>query len=175
SMGNQYTLPASLGADSYRLVSSSPYLRIGGASTDITYYNAPVIFDFVATQAGTYLVELFTENECGITRAAMYVTAENCGGGPGGPGGINSYTVYPNPASDEVTIEETENPEKNNSNNSHLGQPILARLYDFQGNFLKVIQLGNRGKTMFDVSKMKEGHYFIVIPIGEEKIGRAHV
>lgn len=42
---NHYELPASEGAESYRLVSSSPNLTIGGMS-EVTYQNAPALIDF---------------------------------------------------------------------------------------------------------------------------------
>jgi len=71
-----YTLQTSPGAESYRLVSSSPYLTISGSSERIYSY-APVDIDFISSKAGTYRVDLYTENECGISQGAIYVTSEN--------------------------------------------------------------------------------------------------
>lgn len=163
---NHYELPASEGAESYRLVSFSPNLTIGGMS-EVTYYNAPALIDFISTSPGTYLVELFTTNECGESRGAMYVTSETCG--LGGPGGFN---VYPNPASKEVNIEA--NPEKSNSTyetQSLVSKPSiqLAKLYDFYGGFVKDIELDPYGTTKLDVSNLKEGKYFLKIQLREEE------
>lgn len=163
---NHYELPASEGAESYRLVSSSPNLTIGGMN-EVTYFDAPALIDFISTSPGTYLVELFTTNGCGESRGAMYITSENCG--LGGPGGFN---VHPNPTSSEVTIEA--NPEKSNRTNetqSLVFKPSIqpAKLYDFNGGFVRDIELNPYGTTKLDVSNLKEGMYFLKIQIREEE------
>ena len=168
SFSDPYTLPASDGATSYRLESGSPNLQINGQS-EVTFTNAPVpLIYFSSSSPGTYLVQLFTSNPCGgESRGAMYVTSETCG--LGGPGGFN---VYPNPASSEVTIEA--NPEKSNSTYETqslvIAQPTqLAKLYDFNGSFVKDIELDPYGTTKLDVSNLKKGMYFLKIQVKEEE------
>ncbi|MCB7480244.1 T9SS type A sorting domain-containing protein [Christiangramia sediminis] len=167
SFSEPYTLPASDGATSYRLESGSPYLKINGQS-EVTFTNAPVsLIYFSSSSPGTYLVELFTTNGCGESRGAMYVTSETCG--LGGPGGFN---VYPNPASNEVTIEA--NPEKSNSTYETQSLVIapstqLAKLYDFNGAFVIDIELDPYGTTKLDVSNLKDGMYFLKIQGRQEE------
>lgn len=168
SFSDPYTLPASDGATSYRLESGSPYLQINGQS-EVTFTNAPVpLIYFSSSSPGTYLVQLFTSNPCGgESRGAMYVTSETCG--LGGPGGFN---VYPNPASNEVTIEA--NPEKSNSTYETQSLVIapstqLAKLYDFNGAFVKDIELDPYGTTKLDVSNLKDGMYFLKIQGRQEE------
>lgn len=167
SFSDPYTLPASDGATSYRLESDSPYLKINGQS-EVTFTNAPVsLIYFSSSSPGTYLVELFTTNGCGESRGAMYVTSETCG--LGGPGGFN---VYPNPASSEVNIEA--NPEKSNSTyetQSLVFAPStqLAKLYNFNGAFVKDIELNPNGTTKLDVSSLKDGMYFLKIQGRQEE------
>lgn len=159
-----YALPASKGAESYRIVSSSPNLTIDGMS-EMTYQDAPVLFNFLSTSAGNYLVELFTTNACGISRAAMYVTSERCGG----PGG---FSISPNPASTEVMIKS--NTEKSNTTNQIQSLVFtqtnkLAKLFDFNGAFVKEVELNLTGTTKLDVSNLKEGMYFLKIQAREEE------
>lgn len=160
-----YTLPASDGADSYHLVSSSPYLKIDGQN-DVTYSSAPALITFTSTQAGTYLVELFTTNGCGISRGAMYVTSERCGG----PGG---FLISPNPSSSEINIKSTKDkPSATTSTQGvvYKGIPVIAKLFDFNGTFIKEIELDPYGTTKMDVSSLKEGFYFLKIQVrGEEE------
>lgn len=159
-----YTLPASEGAETYRLVSSSPYLQIDGQS-EFTYTNAPTSVYFSATQAGFYLVELFTTNSCGTSRGAMYVTAENCSGG------FETYTVYPNPASEEVFIEDVSKKENNASPQgaTHPQQTRQGKLYDFSGNLVKTVPLQAQSAiTRMEVSNLKTGLYFLKIQVRDE-------
>ncbi len=160
-----YTLPASDGADSYHLVSSSPYLKIDGQN-DVIYSSAPALITFTSTQAGTYLVELFTTNGCGTSRGAMYVTSERCGG----PGG---FLISPNPSSSEINIKSTKDkPSATTSTQGvvYKGIPVIAKLFDFNGTFIKEIELDPYGTTKMDVSSLKEGFYFLKIQVrGEEE------
>jgi len=113
------------------------------------------------------LVELFTTNACGESRGAMYVTFERCGlGGPGG------FQISPNPASNEVNIKSSK--EKSNATNSnheviYKDNPIFAELFDFNGAFVKDIELDPYGTTKMDVSNLKEGLYFLKIQGREEE------
>jgi len=161
-----YTLPVSEGATSYRLVSTSPYLTISGSS-ERTYTYAPVDIDFISSRAGTYRVNLYTENKCGTSQSALYVTSENCGFG------FNSYAIYPNPASSEVNIApNTEKTKVNTETQSLLYQQKasqIAKLYDFNGTFVKDIELDTYGTTRIDVSNLKEGMYFLKIQVREEE------
>lgn len=167
SFSDPYTLPASEGAISYRLKSGSPNLKINGQS-EVTFTMAPIPFiNFSSSSPGVYLVELFTTNACGESRGAMYIVSETCG--LGGPGGFN---VYPNPASSEVTIEA--NPEKSNSTYEMQSfvptqSTQLAKLYGFNGAFVKDIELDPYGTTKLDVSNLKEGMYFLKIQVREEE------
>ncbi len=164
-MTDPYILPASEGAETYRLVSSSPYLQIDGQS-EFTYTNAPASVYFTATQAGFYLVELFTTNDCGTSRGAMYVTAENCTGM-----GFETYAVYPNPASEEVFIEDVSKRENNASpqGGTYSEQTRQGKLYDFSGNLVKTVPLQARAAiTRMEVSNLKVGLYFLKIQVRDE-------
>jgi len=160
-----YTLPSSQGADSYRLVSSSPYLLIEGGSEE-TYSYAPYPVNFMASRAGTYLVELFTTNSCGISRGAMYITAENCGGG------FFTYAISPNPASEEISIVNTAQKSNTSSSTQNIvlqNNQQIAKLYDFNGAFIKIVKLDPYGITKLDVSDLKQGYYFLKIMVGKEE------
>lgn len=160
-----YILPASSGADYYRVVSSSPYLQIDGQS-EFTYTNAPISVYFTATKAGTYLVELFTTNACGTSRGAMYVTAENCSIG------FETYAVYPNPASEEVLIEDVAKRESNTSAQgaAYPQHARLGELYDFSGNLVKTVTFQARATiTRMEVSNLKAGLYFLKIQVGADE------
>ncbi|TMU50426.1 T9SS type A sorting domain-containing protein [Flagellimonas algicola] len=87
-----WILPASPGADSYKLISSSPYLQIEGGSS-VTYDYAPTPINFYGTRAGTYTVTLRTTNSCGTSSVSFPVKVVNCGGG-------GFFSVYPNPSND---------------------------------------------------------------------------
>lgn len=163
-MTDPYILPASEGAETYRLVSSSPYLQIDGQS-EFTYTNAPTSVYFTATQAGFYMVELFTTNSCGTSRGAMYVTAENCSGG------FETYAVYPNPASEEVLIEDVSKKENNASPQgaTYSQQTRQGKLYDFSGNLVKTVPLqAGAAITRMEVSNLKAGLYFLKIQVRDE-------
>lgn len=166
SFSDPYTLPESEGAISYRVKSSSPFLQINGQS-EVTFTNGPIsqIF-FSSNNSGTYLVELFTENGCGESRAAMYVTSESCGiGGPG------EFTIYPNPATNEVNIAPNYGDGTklvSESQNLTLKQyPKIAKLFDFNGVYIKDVELNVSGTTKMEVSNLREGLYFLKIPVGE--------
>ncbi|MEM8927297.1 MAG: T9SS type A sorting domain-containing protein [Bacteroidota bacterium] len=85
-----FTLPASPGADTYRLTSSSPFLTIDGSSSR-TYTNAPTPVNFMGTSPGTYTVTLQTTNSCGTSTVSFPVKVVSCGGG-------GFFSVYPNPS-----------------------------------------------------------------------------
>jgi pimeloyl-ACP methyl ester carboxylesterase len=97
---DQYSLPISLGADTYKLVSSSPNFRING-STSFTTSNAPITLRYSATRAGTYTVTLTTTNGCGSSVVNYSVRAINCSSG----GVRNLFIVSPNPANTEIYID----------------------------------------------------------------------
>jgi len=97
----------------------------------------------------------------------LYVTSENCGFG------FNSYGIYPNPASSEVNIApNTEKTKVNTETQSLLYQQKasqIAKLYDFNGAFVKDIELDTYGTTRIDVSNLKEGMYFLKIQVREDE------
>lgn len=163
---DHYMVPASSGAESYRLVSSSPDLTFMGLN-EITLYSAPAYIDLMASSPGSYLIELFTVNECGTSRAAVYVTAESCSGGS--PGGLSSYEVYPSISSDMVTIKDLTKSEEPLQTSNLENSKTSAELRNFQGVLLKTIDLQTKGETTLSVSSFKNGHYFIIINKGNEK------
>ena len=160
-----YTVPESKGAETYRLVSSSPYLTIGGLN-EVSFNIAPFQINLVGSRSGNYLIELFTTNDCGESRAATYVTVERCG-----PGGIGSFTYYPNPASSKITIENTlyEKSEQsfNSFSNEAKGNIVI---YDFNGSIVQTEKFDlNTQSFNLDVSKLKPGKYFMKIGAAREE------
>lgn len=98
----------------------------------------------------------------------MYVTSERCGG-PGDPGG---FSISPNPASNEITIKSNNEKSKNTYETQSLilaPSTQLAKLYDFNGAFVKDIELDPYGTTKLDVSNLKEGMYLLKIQVREEE------
>jgi len=47
--------------------------------------------------------------------------------------------------------------------------PQIAKLYDFNGAFVKDVELEPYGTTKMDVSNLKEGLYFLKIQVREEE------
>lgn len=117
-----------------------------------------VLIRYNCTGVGLSDLEVRSTTSCGVAVHREYFY-EDCG---------YQTTVNPNPASNEITIEEK--PDKNTLQNTNSPeQPATARLFDFGGNFIKAIQLDNSGKSRMEVSGLKEGHYFLIINREGEK------
>lgn len=173
--GNDYTLPASPGATSYQLTSNSSNLRINGTST-ITFSTAPVQINFRATVPGNYSVTIMTTNECGTSTSGFPVRAKYCSGG-----GRDSrqFSVSPNPASSEISIDYLTDPSSNSSSldfNSNvsvseskkLNRQLTAEIYDFNGVLVLTKQFDKSKENLtIDISDLKKGNYFLRI-VGKE-------
>jgi len=164
--GNDYTLPASPGATSYQLISSSNNLRMNG-TTNLTFTTAPRLINFRATVAGNYTVTINTTNACGTSTATFPVVAQFCS-----TGGRSSflYAIYPNPASSEIFIsydeEITENGFKTNSVTEN--ESIRTELYDFGGNLVRAVNFGkSENIPSIDISDLKKVNYFLRIAAKE--------
>lgn len=119
---------------------------------------------------GWYEFQVRTTNSCGTSQWAGYeVEYIDCSLGGGG----EMYSIYPNPASSEINI--APNPEKTTANTETQNllyqqkAPQIAKLYDFNGAFVKDIELDTYGTTKINVSNLKEGLYFLKIRVREEE------
>jgi len=163
--GNNYLLPASQGAASYQLISSSPNLRMNG-TTNLTFTTAPYMINFRALVAGNYTVTIKTTNICGTTTATFPVNAQNCS-----TGGRNSasYAVYPNPASSVIyiTYEQATGSEEGfmkASNSVTETETLTTQLYDFGGNLVRTVNFAKSGTIpSIDISDLKKGIYVLKI------------
>lgn len=115
---------------------------------------------------GWYEFQVRTTNSCGTSPWAGYEVEYidcNLGGGGG-----EMYSIYPNPASSEVNI--TYKTDKTGSQSlSYQQTSQIAKLFDFNGAFVKDIELDPYGTTKMDVSNLKEGMYFLKIQVREEE------
>jgi PKD repeat protein len=113
-----------------------------------------------ATRAGSYTVTLTTSNSCGSSQATIYVTVEGCGG--------FFFSAYPNPTSESLTIEKTEDT-SNNSKAKDVEKKGFKesnhkfKLYDFQGELVRSGQL--KKMTKINVSSLKKGTYILKINV----------
>jgi len=118
---------------------------------------------------GWYEFQVRTTNSCGTGLWAGYeVEYIDCSLGSGG----EMYSVYPNPASSEVNItfktNKTTAKTRSQSLNSQQTTEI-AKLFDFNGAFVRDIELDPYGTTKMDVSNLKEGLYFLKIQAREQE------
>lgn len=160
-----YSLPISPGAETYELTSNSPFLTVAGG-----FVNPGEGVFMMATQPGNYTMTLTTTNDCGSKQSTIFVTAENCGG-PGGPGGL--FSIYPNPATSELTIESSEEVESQNdilNKSSALKAKAkdleLSELYSYEiyDQFSALKQKGEfRELIKVNLTTLKKGLYLIKI------------
>lgn len=112
----EYKLPRSLGADSYRLVSNSPNLLID-LQSEITFIqgndNGQRSILFTARAPGDYSATLYVTNACGTRTSALFIKAKSsreCDDEgifdfyEASDSSISNDILYPNPAKDQVTI-----------------------------------------------------------------------
>ena len=163
--GNDYLLPATAGATSYQLISSSSNLKMNG-TTNLTFTTAPRIINFKATVAGNYTVTFKTTNTCGTSTATFPVRAQLCSTSSRS---ADMFDVYPNPASSEIFIAYdramvSENVLMGTSNSVTENESITTELYDFGGNLVRAVNFGKSGNTpKVDISNLKKGIYFLRI------------
>ena len=148
---------------------SSPYNWIiygNGGSNQVTTTSSNLNYNIGC--GGGYL-QVQATNSCGDNAyGSQFVSSCSSGGG-----GIFYISVYPNPASDQLTIERINSNGKSDDDNNTIPESITATLYDFSGNSVKSIDVNNRtNKINLDVSDLKSGNYFLKV-IGN-KIDEIH-
>lgn len=87
-------------------------------------------------------------------------------------GGFETYAVYPNPASEEVFIEDVSKRENNTSPHGAAisQQARLGKLYDFSGNLVITVPLQAQAAiTRLEVANLKAGLYFLKIQVRENE------
>lgn len=113
--------------------------------------------------SGQILVEV--NNGCGESIGSLVVY-------PYCPGSY-SYNIYPNPASSEVNITSSNKQSSINMESQRLPSQQsphqIAKLYDFNGAFVKDVELEATGTTRMDVSNLKQGLYFLKIQTRKEE------
>ena len=169
---NDYLLPISPGAESYQLTSSSSSLRMNG-TTSLSFTSAPFLINFRALVPGNYTVTIQTTNACGTSTASFPVRAEFCPGG----GGNSRYSVFPNPASSEISIGEAKDSLSDNFNSGFINygsesmttdEPLTMEIYDFNGNLVRTKGFEKSTyRPSIDISDLKKGNYFIRV-VGKE-------
>ncbi len=141
---------------------SSPYNWIiygNGGSNQITTTSSSLNYNIGC--GGGYL-QVQSTNSCGDNAyGSQFVSSCSSGGG------YYFMKVYPNPTTDQLTIERISSPEKPNVDNI-ITQVTTVTLYSFTGNPVKTLNVNkNTNKISLDVSDLKSGNYFLKI-IGDE-------
>jgi len=154
-----YILPVSPGADNYDLVSNSPFLTLHNNCC------VPGEIYLFASRAGNYTLTLTTTNGCGNTQSIVYVTAVRCGGG----GGF-FMTVYPNPSTHQVHIEQTKE-----ATPSSRKEPLVIEVYNTVQDMV-FRDVCHDPKRTIDVSRWKAGTYYLRLMQGDkEQVERLEV
>lgn len=115
---------------------------------------------FIVGSSSGY-VQIIGYNVCGASGARRMRVTPTSGGG----GGIQMISVYPNPASNDLTVEES--PDYLDENGKI--KSFSATLYSSNNDML-LLNNSKNGKIKFDVTSIPEGLYYLNIAIGEEII-----
>ncbi|WP_445735664.1 zinc-dependent metalloprotease [Mariniflexile sp.] len=135
----------------YNIV-AGPYNFIGRIATLPTDYNYT---------PGWYLFEARGTNSCGTSNWTQWeVEFVDCT--LGGGGGETEYRVYPNPSSENLTIQKTQSSNKVNSKKTSYGSnSAYYKIFDFNSNLIFKGLIDNQ--TTIDVSDYKRGNYILKI------------
>lgn len=117
---------------------------------------------FYVNTPGSYVLTCKAENECGEELMLFTINIDS---------GYN-YSIYPNPASSEVNITSNKNKTSSKPESPNLfyqQAPQIAKLFDFNGAFVKDIELDSYGTTKLDVSYLKNGLYFLKLVANKEE------
>jgi hypothetical protein len=125
-------------------------------------------FQVIVRRSGQGYVNITATNSCGSVTNTLYVQVNECG---------NRYAAYPNPANDEVQIEQTDNaPASTRSTSATTTSSSTApkssgistvRLYDSYGQ-LRLEQAGNQSRTVrLLLGQLPTGSYILHIVDGE--------
>lgn len=167
-MGASYSYQTSSSVKgSFSVFSDSPNTNFTwNVSPSINWWqinNNTVEFDLHIT--GNYTFTAIANNE-GCTH--NYFITVNISEGTG----FETYAVYPNPASEEVYIEDVSKRENNTSAQraTYPQQSRQGKLYDFSGNLVKTVPLQAQSAiTRMEVSHLKPGLYFLKIQVRDEE------
>jgi len=154
------------GAFSYTWVLPQGFSVLWGGSTTTT---STSIYITTSATPGTYNMYCKANNDCGSSWTNSLTINNGTGGGgndcppgvspPCKPGGPNPLRLHPNPASETLTIEPSNNGAKGEK--AQVARTIVYSytLYDFNGT---IVQQGTfTDKTTLDVSKLKKGRYIL--------------
>lgn len=132
---------------------AGPYNFTGGIATLPTDYNYT---------PGWYLFEARGTNSCGASNDWTQWEVEFVDCTIGGGGGEYEYRVYPNPSSENLTIQKTQQPNKANSNRKSTGgNSAFYKIFDF--NSVQIFKGFLENETTIDVSDYKKGSYILKI------------
>lgn len=179
-MGRSYSYPASYNTRSITVFSDAP----GTTYTwdmfpqDIQWTGNHNRATFFINYPGSYVLTCTAVSYCGESKLFFIINIDD--------NYQYNYTIYPNPTSETLNIKATEKPIESGSQNltvgtaskSLLAQTIteMAELYDFNGIFVKGIELDPNGVTSLDVSNLKEGMYFLkILRHGKEEVHQVMV
>jgi hypothetical protein len=167
------------GANSYTWVLPSGFSVLNGGSTTTT---GTSIFVTTSTSTGSFTMYCRANNPCGLswTDNLIITNGPIVGGGGGGddcppPGsslpcgifGPHPLSIYPNPASDFISIESSYDTNKYDKASSFTAKNYSYKLHDFNG---KLLQQGNfTNTTKIDVSRFKKGRYILITKTGDQE------
>ena len=157
----------------YTLTTTGSIRAIGGVQSDGTYTVRST------TSGGRGTISVTASNSCGSTTTPLGVAAPVCGGPR------SAYTLSPNPGTDEVQVQPTQDepapsPAKTTQSKSAAAaveeaSPIgitAVRLYDSYGQ-LRLEQAGHEARTMrLRVSQLPAGFYVVHVLHGQEVVSR---
>lgn len=168
------------GANSYTWVLPSGFSVLNGGSTTTT---STAIYITTSTSTGSFTMYCRANNPCGLSWTDnLIITNGSIGGGGGGgdddcppPGsslpcgifGPHPLSVYPNPASDFISIESSYDTNKYNKASSFTAKDNSYKLYDFNGKLLQQGIFTNTAKI--DVSRFKKGRYILITKTGDQE------
>ncbi len=161
----EFLLPETAGAQQYRLVSDSANLLIE-LQNEITFsgnaiFPIPIIFS--ATRAGTYNVRLYVTNSCATSQTILTVVAKSSNQCGGGPFLVENSVLYPNPATDQVTLRLNKFIVENKKETSFLKVNTIA-ITNTSGIVYRNIPVSNKtDKQVLSLQGLQPDLYFVLI------------
>jgi hypothetical protein len=121
-----------------------------------------------ATAPGTYQLKIRAINSCGYTESTYFVSVRNYGDSRCS-GIMYRYSVYPNPAGNEVTVAYVKNEKEQET--QKFKKEFSMRLYNDKGKEV-MFEKNNSEENSFSLntSKLPEGTYYLNITDYEETI-----
>jgi hypothetical protein len=137
---------------------TSPYtwtIYGNGGSTQVTTTSSSLYHNI---GCGGGFIQVSANNTCGVASYGS-TSVPGCSSG-GGPFPF-AMRVYPNPATDRITIERINQVDDTTAKTGRSLLVETATFYDFAGIAVKSVRINKGDKVQLDVTDLKAGHYFL--------------